>query len=117
MSLAQAPVGHLSRRADPVLTDTRPLWFRKHCHVWCLGRAVLGQKTKAVSLEKRKNLTGPRPEGDEDRVREDHHWAITGRLSLLVGVTQISPRDPGPLSAELASKADVRKVQPTLLMH
>lgn len=39
------------------------------------------------------------------------HWA------LIVRVTQISLTDPGPLSTELASEADVLKVQQTLLIH
>lgn len=65
--------------------------------------------------EKEKNLTGPRHEGDEDGVRRysslGRHWA------LIVSVTQISLTDPGPLSTELASEADVLKVQQTLLIH
>lgn len=60
MSLAQVPVGLCHAGADHVLPGTCPLWFRKHRHVWCLGPAILGQKTKAISLGKRRKTSrGP----------------------------------------------------------
>lgn len=58
VSLARVPVARCHAGADHVLPDARPLWFREHCHVWCLGPAVLQWKTKAVSLEKREKSQG-----------------------------------------------------------